>query len=135
MRNADQVAEFRTKLIDSKFFASVTVEEQTPTPDRQKVNIRITALWKPANVLQSLAIGPTAEEIEKARNKKDSPPGGMPMGFPGGMPPGMMPSGALPASPPPGLMPPGARPAGGPPGVAIRPSESQPPPVRKEAKE
>ncbi len=105
LRNADQVAEFRNKLIASGFFSSVTVEDQSPTPDKQKLNVRISAQWKPANVLQTLKIGPTAEEIEKAKNKKDVPP----MGMPGGLPPGF--SG--------GAMPPGAMPAGLPPGVRI----------------
>jgi Tfp pilus assembly PilM family ATPase len=94
MKDGTQVAGFRSKLIDSGFFSSVAVEEQTPTPDRQKVTVRITAQWKPANDRQSLLIGPTAEELEKAKNRpKDPPPGAFPpmnMGPPGGMP--MMPS-------------------------------------------
>jgi Tfp pilus assembly PilM family ATPase len=94
MKDGTQVAGFRSKLIDSGFFSSVAVEEQTPTPDRQKVTVRITAQWKPANDRQSLSIGPTAEELEKAKNRpKDPPPGAFPpmnMGPPGGMP--MMPS-------------------------------------------
>jgi len=93
MKDGQQVVSFRSKLIDSGFFASVAVEEQTPTPDRQKVTVRITAQWKPANDRLSLSIGPTAEELEKAKNRpKDAPPGAFPpmnMGFPGGMP--MMP--------------------------------------------
>jgi hypothetical protein len=93
MKDGQQVVGFRSKLIDSGFFASVAVEEQTPTPDRQKVTVRITAQWKPANDRQSLSIGPTAEELEKAKNRpKDAPPGAFPpmdMGAPGGMP--MMP--------------------------------------------
>ncbi|HLP77699.1 MAG TPA: hypothetical protein VK327_12365, partial [Candidatus Paceibacterota bacterium] len=115
MRNGDQVAEFRGKLIASGFFSSVAVEEQAPTPDKQKVNLRMTAQWKPAGALQALAIGPTAEEIEKAKAKKDSPPGGMPPGFSPGMmpPPGAMPMGTPAGMPPnmsaPGTMPPGVR--------------------------
>ena len=103
MKDGQQVAGFRSKLIDSGFFASVAVEEQTPTPDRQKVTVRITAQWKPANDRQSLSIGPTAEEIEKAKNRpKDAPPGAFPpmnMGMPGGMPmmPAMPGGGAMPS--------------------------------------
>jgi hypothetical protein len=131
MRNADQVTEFRSKLIASGFFYSVSVEDQTPTPDRQKVNLRIIALWKPIHELKQLAIGPTADEIEKAKTRKDQPggaPGGMPMGMPmgmpagvsfGGMPPGAMPSGlppgiVLPDGAPPGAARPRTRPPGGP---------------------
>jgi hypothetical protein len=108
MRNSDQVADFRNKLMDSGFFSSVSVEEQTPTPDRQKVNIRISAQWKPASALQLLAIGPTAAEIEKSRNRKE-PSGGMPGSPPGlpnpmpkgagGMPPGLPPGVQLPPGP------------------------------------
>ena len=47
MMQTAQAAEFRSKLIDSGFFSSVVVEEQTPTPDRQRVVIRITAQCKP----------------------------------------------------------------------------------------
>jgi hypothetical protein len=115
MRNSEQVAEFRSKLIATGFFASVAVEEQTPTPDRQKVNVRFTAQWKALDQLQSLSFGPTAEEIEKAKNRKDSPGGGMPPG----MPPGMMPPGAMPPGMPPGVI----RSAGAmPPGVQVPPS-------------
>jgi hypothetical protein len=93
MKDGQQVVAFRSKLIDSGFFSSVAVEEQTPTPDRQKVAVRIAAQWKTANDRQSLSIGPTAEEIEKAKNRpKDPPPGAFPpmeMGPSGGMP--MMP--------------------------------------------
>ena len=89
MKDGQQVVAFRTKLIDSGFFASVAVEEQTPTPDRQKVNVRLTARWKPAADRQSLAIGPTAEELEKAKNRPKDTPGGAFPGMEMGMPPGM----------------------------------------------
>jgi hypothetical protein len=94
MQNAQQVTDFRTKLMDSGFFDRVTVEEQVPTPDRQKVNIRITAQWKTIDKRIGLAIGPTREEIEKAKTNavaKGNSPGGMPMGMPPGMPDGLPP--------------------------------------------
>ena len=75
-RDGQQVADFRTKLIDSGFFANVTVEEQTPTPDHQRVNVRITAQEKPTAQLLSLAVGPTADEI--AKDGKPAPPGAPP---------------------------------------------------------
>ena len=106
MRNADQVTDFRSKLIGSGFFSTVAVEEQALTPDRQKVNVRMTAQWKPVEARAGLTNGPTADEIERAKTNKPAPGGG---GFPPGMmPPGMMPPGAI----PPGMMPdqmPGAR--------------------------
>jgi len=48
LQNGQQVTDFRTKLIASGFFGAPTVEEQTPTPDRQKVNFRLSAQWPPA---------------------------------------------------------------------------------------
>jgi type IV pilus assembly PilM-like protein len=95
MQNAQQVTDFRAKLIDSGFFDRVTVEEQVPTPDRQKVNIRITAQWKPVEKRLGLAIGPTHDEIEKAKTNTvgqgNSPMrGGMPPGMPAGMPADVM---------------------------------------------
>lgn len=49
MRDAQQALDFRSKLIGSGFFASVVLDEQTPTQDRQKLNFRMTAQWKPAS--------------------------------------------------------------------------------------
>ena len=79
-----QVTDFRAKLIASGFFSNVSVEEQSPTPDRQRVNLRMIAQWKPAAARNSLAFGPTASEIEQAKTNRDATGGG-------GFPPGMMP--------------------------------------------
>jgi Tfp pilus assembly PilM family ATPase/Tfp pilus assembly protein PilN len=97
MMNSQQVVDFRSKLIKSGFFSIVTVEEQTPTPDRQKVIVRITAQWKPASVRESLSIGPSAQELEKAKaaskEKKAGLQPAMNLGMPAGMvlPPGFSP--------------------------------------------
>lgn len=129
MQNSQQVADFRSKLIDSGFFANLSVEEQSPSPDRQKLAVRMSALWKPFSARQALAFGPTAEEIEKARTRPREPQMGMPpmmpmMGVPGmpGPMPGPMPGGppehprGARANPPaavaPGPLPPGALPPG-----------------------
>jgi Tfp pilus assembly PilM family ATPase len=45
LQNADQVILLRTKLVESRFFSVVVVDEQTPTPDRDKVHFRISARW------------------------------------------------------------------------------------------
>ncbi len=102
MPNFQQLADFRAKLIESGFFSAVTVEEQTPSPDRQKVNVRISAQWAAADARASLSIGPSAEEIDKAKANAGKPPGGM------GMPPGMSPGG-FPAGVPVSVMPQAAR--------------------------
>jgi hypothetical protein len=102
MPNFQQLADFRAKLIESGFFSVVTVEEQTPSPDRQKVNVRISAQWAPADARAGLSIGPSAEEIEKAKNNGGKMPGGM------SMPPGMSPGG-FPAGVPVSALPQAAR--------------------------
>jgi type II secretory pathway component PulL len=45
LQNSEQVAEFRAKMLDSGAFSNVIIEEQTPTQDRQNLNVRISALW------------------------------------------------------------------------------------------
>ncbi len=60
MRDSQQVVDFRSKLIDSGLFSTVVVEEQTPTPDRQKIVVRITGQWKPN------ATPPARHEAEKS---------------------------------------------------------------------
>lgn len=69
LRNGDQVADFRSKLIASGFFASVTVEDQTPAPNHQQVTIRMTGQWKPSVQLQTLAVGPTPAELGGETNR------------------------------------------------------------------
>ena len=132
MQNSQQVADFRSKLIDSGFFANLSVEEQAPSPDRQKLAVRMSAQWKPLSARQVLAFGPTAEEIEKAKTRPREPQMGMPpmmpmMGAPGM--PGPMPAPAPNAPPdrmrgpranPPVTVPPGALSPGTlPPGVVL----------------
>jgi hypothetical protein len=46
VKDSQQVTDWRSKLIDSGNFASVVVDEQTPSSDRQKMQVRITAQWR-----------------------------------------------------------------------------------------
>jgi len=46
MRDSQQVVQFRAKLLDSGLFGHLVVEEQNPTPDRQKVIVRMSGHWK-----------------------------------------------------------------------------------------
>ena len=93
MGNAQQVVDFRAKLIKSAFFSNVTVEEETPSPDRQRMTVRILAQCKPAGARPPVKVEPL-------------PPGFVPGS---GMPPGMMPGGPMPVMPGPPM------PSGGPP--------------------
>ena len=79
-RDGQQVADFRSKLIGSGLFTNVVVEEQAPTPDRQRVNVRISAQEKPAAQLQALAASLPADEADKPA--KPTAPGAMPAGAP-----------------------------------------------------
>jgi hypothetical protein len=45
MRDSQQVVQFRSKLIDSGVFSDIVVEEQNPTPDRQKIIVRMSGHW------------------------------------------------------------------------------------------
>lgn len=82
LRDGQQVADLRTKLIASGFFAYVAVEEQAPTPDRQKVNVRMTAQWKPIGS----RISPPPEPVGTS-----APPQNVSGPMPSGPPPGAMP--------------------------------------------
>ena len=74
MMNGQQVADFRTKLLDSGFFSTVVVEDQSPTPDRQKVNIRVSAQWKPVEMRLPPTVEVPAREAGKPGAARDSPP-------------------------------------------------------------
>jgi Tfp pilus assembly PilM family ATPase len=109
MQNATQVTDFRSKLIKSGFFASVTVEEQSPTPDRQKINVRMNAQLKPLAARDLVSVDTILSNAPPL-----PPPGSFsgPASF-AGPPPMMFPPGMpVPGGPPPeiGGMPPGVRP-------------------------
>ena len=64
MQSADQVMDFRSKLIASGFFANITVEEQSP--NQQKVSVRMTAQWKSAGLRPAVKIDPSPDEAGKS---------------------------------------------------------------------
>ena len=84
MRDSQQVAQFRSKLIDSALFAAVVVEEQTPAPDGQKVNVRIVGEWKrsvvgrpfggPASASAGQNTSADTRELQTARGGRDGAP-------------------------------------------------------------
>ena len=53
--NAEQVTQFRSNLIQSAWFSSVVVEEQSPSPDR-KVSVRMTAQLKPIDERKPIVV-------------------------------------------------------------------------------
>ena len=73
MANAEQVTDFRSKLIDSGWFANVMVEEQTPSPDR-RVTVRMTAELKPAESRKPIAAEPPGKKPDKSRFISEEPP-------------------------------------------------------------
>lgn len=64
MQSADQVMDFRSKLIASGFFANITVEEQSP--NQQKVSVRMTAQWRSAGLRPAVKIDPSPDEPGKS---------------------------------------------------------------------
>ncbi len=62
LRDLSQIGDFRLKLINSGFFSTVVAEDQTPTPDRQRINFRITAQWKDGDEREALVLGPALPE-------------------------------------------------------------------------
>lgn len=56
LRQPPEVTDFRSKLADCGFFSSVVVEEQAPSPDRQKISVRLSALVKPPAARGNLPI-------------------------------------------------------------------------------
>jgi len=72
--DGQQVADFRNQLITSGFFTNVVVEEQAPTPDRQRVTVRMSALEKPAPQLQLASAMLAMADRNKAATKAASPP-------------------------------------------------------------
>jgi Tfp pilus assembly PilM family ATPase len=140
VRDANQALDLRSKLNASGFFSTVVAEEQTPTPDRQKIIVRISARWNPfAPMDMTLTnFGPAKPKMPGGDmnpgamqgGPPDSmmpPPGMMPGAMPqrSMMPPGVMPPGAM----PPGAMPPGAMPPGGMPSRGAMPPRVRPTPM------
>jgi type IV pilus assembly protein PilM len=101
MKDATQVSDFRSKLIKSGYFSSVTVEEQNPSQDRQKVAVRMTAQIKPLSARASVSVDSILSNAPPVTPGSGGF-GGPEMMFPGGMP--------MPAMPMPGPMPGSARP-------------------------
>lgn len=68
VRQPQEAADFRSKLVDSGFFASVVVEEQAPSADRQKVALRLSAQLKSAGAREGLPL--LAEPTDTNANAK-----------------------------------------------------------------
>ncbi len=95
MGNAQQVVDFRAKLIKSAFFSAVTIEEETPSPDRQRMTVRILAQCKPAGGRPPVKVEPLPPGFIPGGSGMPFPgmgPGGPPVAFfPGAGMPGPMP--------------------------------------------
>jgi hypothetical protein len=92
LRDGQQVADLRSKLIASGFFSSVAVEEQAPSPDRQKVNVRMTAQWKPVGERISPPAEPAAASTQQKPQSMSPPSVQMPASTPPGPGPSSTPT-------------------------------------------
>jgi len=102
MANAEQVSDFRSKLLDSGWFTNVMVEEQTPQPDR-RVIVRMTAELKPAASRKPIVPEPPGKKNDKPRPAGNEPDFGGPPPEPFLMPPSEptgLPARMTPAAPP-----------------------------------
>jgi hypothetical protein len=69
----------RSKMIDSGYFASVVIDEQTPVQNQQQVNFRMTAQARPeAERKIAVASKPKIEKTGATTNKLNAPPGSAP---------------------------------------------------------
>ena len=111
LANAQQLTEFRSKLIDSGWFANVVVEEQAPSPDR-RYEVRMTAELKPAETRKPLPAVPPGRKTEHQLAGEQPPfnapppepmamPASQPMGMPAEAAPGPPPGGQNDTPPPP----------------------------------
>lgn len=66
LQNPQQVMDFRSSLIASGFFANITVEEQAPIPNQQKVSVRLSAQWKSAATRAVIKIDPPPVDTGKS---------------------------------------------------------------------
>jgi hypothetical protein len=67
LRDPQQVVDFRSKLIESGFFSALSVEEQTPTPDRQKLNVRMVGHLNPQSERKLPPLAPSRPETDQPR--------------------------------------------------------------------
>jgi hypothetical protein len=77
LANADQVSDFRSKLIDSGWFDNAMVEEQAPSPDR-RMAVRMTVDLKPVESRKPLAAEPPGEKRDRSRFASEAPAFNMP---------------------------------------------------------
>ena len=68
MKDPSQLMQLRSKLIESGLFTSVVVEEQTPSSDRQKLSVRMSAHFKPTEK----AVEPAAASTSKPRSARNA---------------------------------------------------------------
>ncbi len=80
LQTPQQVMDFRSNLIGTGFFANITVEEQSPTPNQPKINVRMTAQWKPAGTRSAVKITPPPDEAGKPNGGTAAVPSGNPNG-------------------------------------------------------
>ena len=74
IKDSQQLADFRSKLLDTGCFTNVVVEEQTPTPDRQKLTLRMSAQWNAAGGREGLASTVAASQADKPKAAGKEPP-------------------------------------------------------------
>ncbi len=76
IKDPQQLADFRSKLLDAGCFTNVVVEEQSPTPDRQELTVRMSAQWDSSRGRDALASALAASDTARPKPAaKEGPPG------------------------------------------------------------
>ena len=80
IKDSQQLADFRSNLLGTSCFTNVVVEEQSPTPDRQKLVLRMSAQWNAAGGREGLAgvVASSEAAKPKAAGKEAQPAGPAP---------------------------------------------------------
>lgn len=77
VQQPQQVGELRTRLVESRFFSSVVVEEQAMAqPGGGRVTFRITAQWKAAAEREALQLGPELPKPPSTNSPATNNPAG-----------------------------------------------------------
>jgi hypothetical protein len=67
VQNAQQMMDFRGRLIDSGFFSNISVEEQSPMQGQPKLNVRMSLRWKPTGQRPLIKMDPAPDAGDAAK--------------------------------------------------------------------
>jgi len=72
--NREEAAGLRSKLLQSGWFREVVIEDQTPTKDQKRVELRLTARLKPPGELPELPAARAQQPTAQSQKQPERPP-------------------------------------------------------------